>query len=57
MTAIATGELAQAWGKLQAIVPLTAIHNEQQYDQIVCLMIKIIATIRKGHNTAKDHSL
>ncbi|MCB0181518.1 MAG: transcriptional regulator, XRE family protein [Anaerolineae bacterium] len=35
MTAIATGELAQAWGKLQAIVPLTAIHNEQQYDQTI----------------------
>lgn len=35
MTAIATGELAQAWGKLQAIVPLTAIHNEQQYDQAI----------------------
>lgn len=33
MTVIATGELAQAWGKLQAIVPLTAIHNEQQYEQ------------------------
>lgn len=33
MTVIATGELAQVWGKIQAIVPLTAIHNEQQYDQ------------------------
>jgi HTH-type transcriptional regulator/antitoxin HigA len=35
MTAIATQELVQAWGKLQAIVPVTAIHNEQQYEQAI----------------------
>ena len=33
MTAIATQELAQAWGELQAIVPVTAIHTEQQYER------------------------
>jgi HTH-type transcriptional regulator/antitoxin HigA len=35
MTAIATQELAQAWGELQAIVPVTAIHNEQQYERAI----------------------
>jgi hypothetical protein len=35
MTVIATRELVQAWGRLQAIVPVTAIHNEQQYDQAI----------------------
>ena len=33
MTAIATQELAQVWGELQAIVPVTAIHNEEQYER------------------------
>lgn len=35
MTAIATQELTQVWGKLQAIVPVTAIHTEQQYEQAI----------------------
>ena len=30
-----TQELAQVWEQLQAIVPLTAIHNEQHYDQAI----------------------
>lgn len=26
-------EFAQAWGELQALVPVSAIHNEQQYER------------------------
>lgn len=33
MNVIEAQELAQAWGNLQAIVPITAIHNEPQYEQ------------------------
>ncbi len=35
MTTIATQELAQVWGELQALVPVTAIHTEQQYKQAI----------------------
>ncbi len=35
MTTIATQELAQAWGDLQAIVPVTAIHTEPQYERAI----------------------
>jgi len=33
MTAMATQEIAQAWGELQALVPVAAIHNEQHYER------------------------
>jgi HTH-type transcriptional regulator/antitoxin HigA len=33
MSSIVTQELVQAWGALQEIVPLSAIHNEEQYTQ------------------------
>jgi HTH-type transcriptional regulator/antitoxin HigA len=35
MTTIATQELARAWRDLQAIVPVTAIHTEPQYEQAI----------------------
>lgn len=35
MTAIATQELAQVWEELQALVPVAAIHNEQQYERAI----------------------
>jgi HTH-type transcriptional regulator/antitoxin HigA len=33
MTEIETQELAQAWGELQALAPIAAIHTEQQYER------------------------
>lgn len=33
MTNIATEQIAQAWGKLQSLLPISPIRNEQQYVQ------------------------
>lgn len=33
MTANEMQELVEAWGELQALVPMTAIHNEPQYER------------------------
>lgn len=33
MSNIATQELAQAWDALQSLAPVSAIHNEQQYNE------------------------
>lgn len=30
-----TQELTHAWQQLQALIPITAIHNEQQYDRAI----------------------
>jgi HTH-type transcriptional regulator/antitoxin HigA len=35
MTTIVTQELARVWNDLQAIVPVTAIHTEPQYEQAI----------------------
>lgn len=34
--------LVQAWNGLQSIVPLSAIHNEQQYDRALNLLHKLL---------------
>jgi HTH-type transcriptional regulator/antitoxin HigA len=34
--------LVQAWNELQSVVPLSAIHNEQQYDRALNLLHKLL---------------
>jgi HTH-type transcriptional regulator / antitoxin HigA len=35
MTTIATQQITQAWGTLQALIPVSPIRTEEQYDQAV----------------------
>ncbi len=35
MTTVATQQITQAWGTLQALIPVSPIRTEQQYDQAV----------------------
>lgn len=52
--------VVQAWNGLQSIVPLSAIHNEQQYDRALNLLHKLLdqhkKMIRKGVKETYDES-
>lgn len=38
-------ELAQVWGELQAIVPVVAIHSEQQYERAIEALHALLDTV------------
>lgn len=42
MTAASAEQLTQAWRDLQALVPLTVIHTEQQYDRAVTTLNMLV---------------
>jgi HTH-type transcriptional regulator/antitoxin HigA len=45
---LAIPSLVQAWHGLQSLVPLSAIHNEQQYDRALNILHKLLALV--GNN-------
>ena len=47
---IATQQVAQAWKVLQSLVPVSAIHNEQQYNQALETLNELLDTV--GDNEA-----
>lgn len=42
MTTATPEQLTQAWSTLQALVPVTAIHTEQQYDRAVAALNMLV---------------
>jgi len=44
MTIATPEQLTQAWSRLQALVPLTAIHTEQHYDRAVVALNMLVDT-------------
>lgn len=50
MTHLATQEIVQAWDTLQSYIPISPIHNEQQYDQAVKKLNELLNIV--GNNEA-----
>jgi HTH-type transcriptional regulator / antitoxin HigA len=45
MTTATPEQLTQAWRELQALVPVTVIHTEQQYDRAITTLNMLIDTV------------
>ncbi|PDW04775.1 helix-turn-helix domain-containing protein [Candidatus Viridilinea mediisalina] len=45
MTVATHEELTQAWCKLQTLLPLTAIHTDQQYDRAIAALNGLLDTV------------
>jgi HTH-type transcriptional regulator/antitoxin HigA len=45
ISSVATQELTRTWGKLQTLVPVSAIHNERQYDRALKTLDSLLDTV------------
>lgn len=50
MSSIATQELAQTWGKLQSLAPVSAIHNERQYNRALETLHRLLDIVGDDEN-------